>query len=264
MLQAALASGTAHRRSRLRALRPTPAGRARYGVVAGVGRALDAIEALPVRRPRRSTSSAEHESSTGHPRVARRLRFTGDIWGYPEGEFYFPGSRCWSSSAPSPRASCWRRCCCHLQPRLGDRLGRLADDRGRRGPALHRDGLPAHPRAGRRRGGPGGVHRRLRGHLQPGGRPALRRARPRHRRARVHPAARHRARRVRGPDRSAGRGHHPAGGHLRRRRGGPARGRARRRRLGAVRLDSGDLRRPGRTGPRAAGLARRDHAPRSW
>ena len=46
MLQAALASGTAHRRSVFELFgRRLPEGR-RYGVVAGVGRALDAIEAF--------------------------------------------------------------------------------------------------------------------------------------------------------------------------------------------------------------------------
>ena len=46
MLQAALARGTAHRRSVFELFgRRLPEGR-RYGVVAGVGRALDAIEAF--------------------------------------------------------------------------------------------------------------------------------------------------------------------------------------------------------------------------
>ena len=46
MLQAALGSGTAHRRSVFELFpRRLPEGR-RYGVVAGVGRALDAVESF--------------------------------------------------------------------------------------------------------------------------------------------------------------------------------------------------------------------------
>ena len=67
-----------------------------------------------------------------------------------------------------------------LQPRLGDRLGRVADDAGRRRPALHRDGLAAHPRGGGGGLRAGGVRRRLRGHLQPRGAAALRRPDGRH------------------------------------------------------------------------------------
>ena len=51
MLQAALASGAAHRRSVFELFpRRLPEGR-RYGVVAGVGRALDAIEAFRFGEP---------------------------------------------------------------------------------------------------------------------------------------------------------------------------------------------------------------------
>ena len=48
------------------------------------------------------------------------------------------------------------------QPRLGDRLGRLPDDLGRRRPAVHRDGVAAYPRGGGGRGRAGGVRRGLR------------------------------------------------------------------------------------------------------
>ena len=71
-------------------------------------------------------------------------------------------------------------------------------------PAAHRDGLPAHPRGGGRRRRPGRLPGRLLVHVQPGRRPPLRRAHHRHRRARVHAAARRRAGRVRGPGRRAG------------------------------------------------------------
>ena len=63
-----------------------------------------------------------------------------------------------------------------LQPRLRDRVGGVADDDGRGRPAVHRDGLAAHPRGGGGRVRARGVHRRLRGVLQPRGPPPVRRA----------------------------------------------------------------------------------------
>jgi nicotinate phosphoribosyltransferase len=92
MVQAALRAGTAHRRSVFELFpRRLPDGR-RYGVVAGVGRALDAIErfvfdeeVLAVLREHRVVDEATLEWLAGY-------RFSGDVWGYPEGEMYFPYS----------------------------------------------------------------------------------------------------------------------------------------------------------------------------
>ncbi|WP_425310841.1 nicotinate phosphoribosyltransferase [Ammonicoccus fulvus] len=92
MVRAALRSGTAFRRSVFDLFpRRLPAGR-RYGVVAGVGRALDAIENFRF-------GAEELDFLRAHDIVDDELgewlanyRFTGDIWGYPEGEIYFPGS----------------------------------------------------------------------------------------------------------------------------------------------------------------------------
>ncbi|WP_330258970.1 nicotinate phosphoribosyltransferase [Streptomyces murinus] len=92
MLQAALKAGTAERRSVFEVFtRRLPEGR-RYGVVAGTGRVLDAVENFRF-----------DEGQLGFLREQRIVdeetlawladyRFTGDIWGYPEGEVYFPGS----------------------------------------------------------------------------------------------------------------------------------------------------------------------------
>lgn len=92
MVRAALGSGTAFRRSVFDLFpRRLPEGR-RYGVVAGVGRALDAIEAF---RFDRAELDFLHEHKIIDDSLADWLadyRFTGDIWGYPEGEIYFPGS----------------------------------------------------------------------------------------------------------------------------------------------------------------------------
>ncbi len=92
MLQSARASGTASRRSVFELFgRRLPDGR-RYGVVAGVGRALDAIEAFcfdddTVRflRDAHVVDAATAEWLSGYA-------FTGDVWGYGEGETYFPYS----------------------------------------------------------------------------------------------------------------------------------------------------------------------------
>jgi nicotinate phosphoribosyltransferase len=92
MVQAALRAGTARRRSVFELFpRRLPEGR-RYGVVAGVGRALDAFErfrfdeaVLEVLHTHRVVDEPTLEWLASY-------RFTGDIWGYPEGEIYFPYS----------------------------------------------------------------------------------------------------------------------------------------------------------------------------
>ena len=92
MLQAALKAGTADRRSVFEVFtRRLPDGR-RYGVVAGTGRVLDAVEnfrfdadVLGFLRERGIVDEQTLQWLAGY-------RFGGDIWGYPEGEVYFPGS----------------------------------------------------------------------------------------------------------------------------------------------------------------------------
>jgi nicotinate phosphoribosyltransferase len=92
MLRAALESGAAHRRTVFEVFaRHLPAGR-RYGVVAGTGRLLDALADF-----RFGTDELGFLRGTGviDEPTARYLagyRFTGSIWGYQEGECYFPGS----------------------------------------------------------------------------------------------------------------------------------------------------------------------------
>ncbi|MET9082682.1 nicotinate phosphoribosyltransferase [Streptomyces sp. NPDC004237] len=92
MLQAALKAGTAERRSVFEVFtRRLPEGR-RYGVVAGTGRVLDAVEnfrfdddVLGFLAERSIVDGPTLEWLAGY-------RFSGDVWGYPEGEVYFPGS----------------------------------------------------------------------------------------------------------------------------------------------------------------------------
>jgi len=92
MLQAALASGAAHRRSVFELFpRRLPEGR-RYGVVAGVGRALDALEDF--RFDDEVLAVLREGEVVDEPTLdwLSTYRFSGDIWGYAEGEAYFPHS----------------------------------------------------------------------------------------------------------------------------------------------------------------------------
>lgn len=92
MVEAALRSGAASRRCVFEVFaRRLPDGR-RYGVVAGTGRLLDELEAFrfgdaELRRLRESrvVDEATLDFLAG-------FRFEGDVWGYAEGECYFPGS----------------------------------------------------------------------------------------------------------------------------------------------------------------------------
>jgi nicotinate phosphoribosyltransferase len=92
MLEAALRSGAAHRRSVFEVFaRRLPDGR-RYGVTAGTGRLLDAVENF---RFDDETLHFLAEAGVVGPATLDWLadyRFTGDIWGYAEGECWFPGS----------------------------------------------------------------------------------------------------------------------------------------------------------------------------
>jgi nicotinate phosphoribosyltransferase len=90
MLQAALQSGMASRRSVFELYgRRLPEGR-RYGVVAGVGRALEGLEDFRFDDDVLSALESVVDQRTrdwlaGH-------RFSGDVWGYAEGDLYFPFS----------------------------------------------------------------------------------------------------------------------------------------------------------------------------
>ena len=90
MLQAALAAGTADRRSVFELFpRRLPDGR-RYGVVAGVGRALDALERFHFDDAALATLADVVDRRTLDWLAG--FRFNGSIWGYGEGETYFPHS----------------------------------------------------------------------------------------------------------------------------------------------------------------------------
>src|SRR5215813_6778607 len=92
MIRGALASGAAGRRAVFEMFARRLPGRRRYGVVAGTGRFLRALEAF-----RFSPSDLEYLGRAGIIDDATAgflasYRFSGDIWGYAEGDCYFPGS----------------------------------------------------------------------------------------------------------------------------------------------------------------------------
>jgi nicotinate phosphoribosyltransferase len=92
MLQGALRSGTADRRAVFEVFaRQLPAGR-RYGVVAGTGRLLDALESFHFDAAALDYLSAENIVDEPTRAWLETYRFTGHIWGYAEGDCYFPGS----------------------------------------------------------------------------------------------------------------------------------------------------------------------------
>jgi nicotinate phosphoribosyltransferase len=90
MVQAALHGGTAERQSVFELFpRRLPEGR-RYGVVAGVGRMLDAFEQFRFDDEALGVLAGVVDDRT--LAWLSSYSFSGDIWGYPEGELYFPHS----------------------------------------------------------------------------------------------------------------------------------------------------------------------------
>ncbi|WP_308199725.1 nicotinate phosphoribosyltransferase [Aeromicrobium wangtongii] len=92
MLQASLRDGTADRPSVFELFARRLSGGRRYGVVAGVGRALDALAdfrfgdaELSFLREAQIVDADTLDWLADH-------RFSGTIWGYPDGEIYFPQS----------------------------------------------------------------------------------------------------------------------------------------------------------------------------
>ena len=92
MLQAALHSGAASRRAVFEVFaRHLPHGR-RYGVVAGNGRLLDALERFRFGPAELSFLRESRIVDEATIQYLSSYRFSGNIWGYAEGDVYFPGS----------------------------------------------------------------------------------------------------------------------------------------------------------------------------
>ena len=92
MLQAALASGTAHRRCTFEVFtRRLPAGR-RYGVLAGTGRFLEGLQSFRFDDEDLSFLASRNVVNAQTLKYLENFRLTGNIRGYVEGEIFFPHS----------------------------------------------------------------------------------------------------------------------------------------------------------------------------
>ena len=92
MLQASLHSGAAHRKSVFEAFaRRLPDGR-RYGIVAGTGRLLEGIANFRFGEAELEFLERTKVVNQETLEYLSSYRFSGDIWGYAEGEAYFPNS----------------------------------------------------------------------------------------------------------------------------------------------------------------------------
>ena len=92
MLQAALASGHADRRCVFEAFARRLQGGRRYGVVAGTGRVLDALRGFRFTEAELGFLQKQGVVDGRTLDWLADYRFSGNIWGYAEGELYFPGS----------------------------------------------------------------------------------------------------------------------------------------------------------------------------
>lgn len=92
MVEAGLASGAAHRRCVFEVFaRSLPQGR-RYGVVAGTGRMLEGLEQFRFGGPELDWLASRNIVGEQTLEFLRDYRFSGSMWGYPEGEVYLPHS----------------------------------------------------------------------------------------------------------------------------------------------------------------------------
>jgi len=92
MLRGALRSGTAHRRAVFEVFaRRLPEGR-RYGVVAGTGRLLEELADFRFGSTELGWLAERGVVDAPTLEFLADWRFRGDIWGYGEGECFFPGS----------------------------------------------------------------------------------------------------------------------------------------------------------------------------
>src|SRR5690349_14847930 len=100
MLAAALADGTAERECVFEVFaRRLPHGR-RYGVLAGTGRLLEALPHFRFGDEELATLRAQGVTDARLLDWLADFRFSGDVDGYAEGEFFFPGSPVLTVRAP--------------------------------------------------------------------------------------------------------------------------------------------------------------------
>lgn len=92
MIDAALSDGTAHRRSMFELFARRLSGARRYGVVAGTGRLLEALEHFRFGDDELAFLSEQRIVRSETIDWLAEFRFSGNIWGYAEGDVFFPGS----------------------------------------------------------------------------------------------------------------------------------------------------------------------------
>ena len=168
MLRAALASGAAHRRAVFEVFARHLPGDRRYGVVAGTGRLLDALEHFRFGEEELDLPASAAGRRRPDRRVPRRLPVHRGRARLPRGRVLLPrladprggghvrrGRAAGDADPVDP------------QPRLRDRRRGLPHGARRRLAAADRDGLAPYPRGRRGRRGPRRLHLRLRRHLQP-------------------------------------------------------------------------------------------------
>ena len=181
MLDACLKDGTANRKCVFEIFtRHLPLGR-HYGVAAGQGRILDALEKFHLDDNDLKFLADRKVVSPETIKWLENFHFSGSIKGYREGEMFFPNS-------PILQVEGTFGECTLLETLL---LSILNYDYGvgSQGSSLHGYGRTPHERMGRgrrrtrRRGG------RIQGHRQPAGRANVRSEGHRHRRALLHPGA---------------------------------------------------------------------------
>lgn len=92
MVEGALGSGTADRRCMFEVFaRSLPAGR-RYGILAGTGRLLELVSRFRFGEPELDWLRENRVVDSRTLDWLADYRFSGDVWGYREGEVYLPGS----------------------------------------------------------------------------------------------------------------------------------------------------------------------------
>ncbi|MEB4613359.1 nicotinate phosphoribosyltransferase [Leucobacter sp. M11] len=92
MVDAALKAGTANRDSVFELFARRLSGARKYGVVAGMGRLLEAIQDFRFTETELSWLREENVVGAETLDWLADYRFRGNLWGYPEGEVFFPGS----------------------------------------------------------------------------------------------------------------------------------------------------------------------------
>lgn len=92
MLQAALASGAAHRKTVFEVFTRRLSGGRRYGVLAGTGRFLEGLENFRFTSDEIDFLTERKVVNEQTLDYLRNFRFTGTIRGYAEGEIFFPHS----------------------------------------------------------------------------------------------------------------------------------------------------------------------------